>query len=118
MDDIERDTDILKASGMKNEKILVDKITGTFDVESDKRLLIMAIPFSDGWSAFIDGEKVPIQQANVKYMAIEVPKGNHEIVWTYETPLLRVSLFVSLFSLILLVAILIKRRKTREDLLK
>jgi hypothetical protein len=39
-----------------------------------------------GWEAKIDGEKVEINQVNFLLRGLEIPAGEHEIVFTYEIP--------------------------------
>lgn len=52
---------------------------------SDKYLYI-AIPYSDGWKANLDGTPVEVIRANIAFMAIPVTKGSHTIEMTYTTP--------------------------------
>ena len=49
----------------------------------------MRIPFGAGWSATIDGAPAALLRANVGFMAVRLPVGDHEVRLTYETPLLR-----------------------------
>lgn len=60
-------------------------ITCTSDFIKD-RMVFFSIPYDDGWSCYIDGAKVHIEKANVGFMAIRVPQGNHEIEFVYRTP--------------------------------
>jgi uncharacterized membrane protein YfhO len=40
----------------------------------------------DGWNAFLDGERVPLLQADYAFRAVRVPAGKHTVEFRY-TPL-------------------------------
>ncbi len=80
-----------------------NKITGTFDAGSEE-LMVINIPYSDGFTAYVDGEKQDILKANIMFMAIPVTSGSHEIVLEYHTPGLRGGIILSIMGLILLIA--------------
>ena len=57
----------------------------SFDTDSsEEKYYVLAVPYSDTWSATIDGEKTDIIQANIQYMALKVPAGHHEIRFEYK----------------------------------
>ena len=94
-----------------------NKISGTLNLGENK-LLCMAVPYSLGWSAYIDGEPVETMRVNNVYLGIEVGPGEHRIVFRYVTPGFYVGLVTSLLGVIGLVGIVIfaevtKRRKMR-----
>ena len=60
-------------------------ITGSITVSEDK-ILVLQIPYSEGWSAYLDGEKVSLYRANTMYMGLEVPAGTHTFELRYVTP--------------------------------
>ncbi len=49
-------------------------------------LVVFSVPYDAGWSAEIDGESVTVDKVNGGLMAVRVPAGNREIVFTYSTP--------------------------------
>ena len=55
---------------------------------SDK-ILYLAIPYSSGWSARLDGETIPCMPADNFGMAVYVPAGGHTVEFEYHTPYLR-----------------------------
>ena len=78
--------------------------------ESDKYLYV-AIPYSEGWKAKVDGKPVQIIKANIAFMAIPVTKGTHEIEMTYRTPNLTKGLVVSAAGIILYIGYMIFEKK-------
>ncbi len=74
-----------KQDVLENITLDTNSISGTIHAEKDEALLL-AIPYSEGWSAWVDGEKTDLKQANTMYMALELEAGDHEIVLRYRTP--------------------------------
>ncbi len=87
-----------------------NKITGTFEASKDE-LMVINIPYSDGFTAYVDGEKQDIIRANIMFMAIPVTSGNHEVVLEYHTPGLRIGVLLSLLGLLMLIIYEIISRK-------
>jgi len=73
--------------------------------------MVFSIPYSKGWSAYVDGVKCQVVQANVMYMALPLSPGTHHIILKYETPYLRVGIFVSFMALVILIGIVIYRKR-------
>lgn len=69
--------------------------------------------FDKGWSATVDGVPAPLLRANLFMRALELAPGEHEIVMSYRSPGLRTGLWLSLLSLVglLALAIIDKRRR-------
>lgn len=75
----------LQENSLTNIKIENDRVTG--DVELDEGgFLFLSIPYSSGWTAIVDHEKVEIEKANIAFCAIPIPKGSHSIELCYVTP--------------------------------
>lgn len=62
------------------EHIVLDtnSISGTIHAEKDEALLL-SIPYSQGWTAWVDGTETELKKANTMYMALELEEGEHEI---------------------------------------
>lgn len=60
-------------------------VTGNITVPEEK-ILVVQIPYSEGWSAYLDGEEVPLCRANTMYMGLVVPAGAHSLEFRYVTP--------------------------------
>ncbi len=97
-------------STLKDVVISNNKIVGNIDTWKD-RMLVFNVPYSKGWTAYVDGEKVEVQEANVMYMAIPITKGSHEIVLKYKTPYLQIGLLISIVSAVMLIGIALLEKK-------
>ena len=73
---------------------LTNRFSGRITTSGD-RYLFISIPYSSGWRASVNGVATPILRANIGFMAIELPAGEHEIVFSYRTPGLTAGLLVS-----------------------
>ena len=89
-----------------------DEVNGTIYLEKPK-LLCLAIPFSAGWRAYVDGRETTLYRANVMYMALDVGKGRHSIKLEYHTPLLKEGICISVFAFVLLGLIRLGNGKMR-----
>lgn len=85
------------------------------EIETDrKKMVCVAIPYSSGWKASVDGKETKIYQANGMYMGILVGKGSHTIKLSYTTPGLKIGAAVSGAAWIIFAAyiIVMQRKKT------
>ena len=80
---------------------MTNEVTGTITSDGDS-LLVLTIPYENGWSAFVDGSEVPVMQANTLFMAVPVSDGEHQVRLTYQTPGLAAGLVLSIAGFILL----------------
>lgn len=75
-----------------------NEISGHITLEQDG-YLYMAVPYSKGWRAFVDGKQQDILKVNDAFMAIPLPAGEYEILFKYRTPYLIPGLLVTCISL-------------------
>ena len=82
--------------------------------------LYIAVPYSDGWHAVVDGESTAIIRANRAFMAIPVGAGDHNIELVYRTPFLVTGSLISVFSILVFIFINMKTKKnvTKEQIVK
>lgn len=93
------DYEKISADTLENIKFDTNQISGSIDLEKNK-LLCLSIPYSEGWSAVVDGEAVEIKKADNAFIAIELTEGEHSIVFEYETPWLKESVMISLVGIL------------------
>ena len=113
MDSVERETEQLGSESLQNVKIKTNKITGDIEVSSDK-LLVFSIPYSEGFTAYVDGKETELIQANSMYMGVELKKGKHDIVLTYCTPYLRAGMILTVAGLAVFALIVMYYRYPRK----
>jgi len=61
-----------------------DRMTYSFS-STDKQLAVFSEIYYNGWKAYVDGQEVPISRANHVLRAIEVPAGDHDIIFEFES---------------------------------
>lgn len=99
----ERKEDVLENVDLhKNTVNATNHISGELKLEKQK-MLVLSIPYSKGWTAYVDGEKAEIKTVNSMFMGIEVAAGEHQIELRYQTPGLKEGFFISAFGLLLVV---------------
>ena len=78
------------------------------------RYLFIAVPYSEGWHAKVDGTSVEIIRANTAFMAIPLSAGSHSIEMTYVTPYLYLGWIISAAGIILYAVYLVCEKKKRK----
>jgi hypothetical protein len=58
--------------------------------------LLLADTYYPGWTATVDGTPTPIYRANLSVRGIELPKGRHQVRFTFEAPGFRGGLRISI----------------------
>ena len=76
-----------------------------FDVAAtEPELVYISVPHDDGWSAYVDGRETPtVDSAGMTLLPVEA--GRHEVRFTYETPGLRMGVWVAVASWLLFAAL-------------
>ena len=59
-----------------------NKFFATYDVQQDTSIFF-TIPYDKGWSAYQDGKKIEIKQAQTGFMKVDVPKGKGTITLSF-----------------------------------
>ena len=59
-----------------------NKVFATYDVQQDTSIFF-SIPYDKGWSAYQDGKKIEIKQAQTGFMKVDVPKGKGTITLSF-----------------------------------
>jgi len=103
-----------KQAELKHVKQTKNTLTG--EVTTDKKgILFLSIPYSKGWTAYVDGKKTAIHRADTMFMALKIHPGKHEIRLTYQTPYLLIGIVLSFLScVIFVIGIIMKKKKYRS----
>lgn len=110
-DEVENDIAALAAHAALNIKEEGNSLCCSVDSEGGQ-YLYFRIPYSEGWTAEVDGQKVDILKANLGFMALPMESGYHDVVLTYETPHLAMGALLSLIGVVALIGcIIVYRRK-------
>lgn len=112
---LENRQEMLQQETLENVSLLTNEVTGTICV-NEKKLLCITLPYSSGWSAYVDGVETEVLQADTMFMAILVPEGSHEIRFAYCTPYLRAGAVLSILGIgCIVVMIVLQKRKERQQ---
>ncbi len=92
-------------------------IKGSINMPEGKTLFT-SIPYDEGWSVYVDGEQAEYYALGKALIGVDMSPGEHEIEMIYTPQGLYTGIYISLWSWILLVAIVItmqKKEKTNKD---
>ena len=110
MDGYEEKVSRLQENTLQNIELGTDTLTGDITLPEEK-LMCLAVPYSEGWEAFIDGQKTSVYNVNVRYQGIVVPAGEHKIEFRYHMPWKKEGCILSLAGLAALIAMMVIDRK-------
>ena len=119
MDNYAEHMEALAAVPMTDEKIGTNTVSGVVS-PTESGVLCLSVPYSDGWTAYVDGKETTLYNANIKYSAIYLDAGRHEIKLVYHTPFLKVGMLTSaalIFLLLLshIVYTVLKKKKQAKE---
>ena len=89
--------DDLNSKKIENLKITSNGFTGNFSA-IDNDLLIITIPYDNGFEIYIDNEKVNYDKILNGIISIPVNDGNHKIELKYHVKGLKISIIISIIS--------------------
>ena len=89
-------------------------ISGTYESAEDS-FLCLSIPYSNGWSIYVDGNEQELIRTNIAYMGTYVKAGKHNITLRYETPGLKIGLILAAIAVVLFLLIQVQQRISHEE---
>lgn len=101
--------DQLTESSLEDVMMQANRISGHISTDQDK-ILLMTIPYSAGWTCMVDGVRQKVYKADQGYSAVEIPVGDHEVVWSYCTPGIIPGACVTVVSLLILCLLMWRQR--------
>lgn len=103
--DIQKRKTTVDAATLKNsvkKEVLQGNVTA-----SKNGYLITSIPYEKGFTAYIDGKKVPVEKVNTCFVGFPINKGEHNISIVFHAPMKRLGLAISGISFILFIILFI-----------
>jgi len=114
MNQIQKYVSDRKANSLENVQIGTNSITGS--ITSDKnQILCISVPYSNGFSAYIDGAKTQVLRINGMFTGVVLTPGEHTVELKYETPFLRLGIIVSIISILIFIGLIIFRKKVKKS---
>ena len=115
------DSSVLNESRNKLDELVIDRseslydsINGVIDITNDGWFNI-SIPYDKNFRIFVDGEQTEYFKTNTAFIGFPIKAGKHSIVITYEAPLKKTGIIISVASGFILILLLffLKIRKHR-----
>ncbi len=104
----------LRKNTMQDVKVQRNLITGNIRADKDE-ILQISVPYSRGYTVFVDGKKTDSFQSGVAYLGVKIAKGNHSIKIKYRTPFLRMGFIVTIIAALLFAGCeIVWNRKNRK----
>lgn len=109
MNTYESDIEKLQEQVLQNADIHGGHIVGNVDF-TNQRMLVYTIPFSEGWTATVDGNTVSTYKVDKKYIGILIDAGEHKVELSYHTPFMNIGILSTVIGM-LGVFLLTKKKK-------
>ena len=100
---------------LQNLNIDYNVISGNITLTQSK-LLCLSMPYANGWTAYVDGEKAELLKVNGMYCGLMLDPGEHNIELRYQTPGLKYGLVISIISIVIFMFFLFKSLKNNNSL--
>ncbi|MCR5627040.1 MAG: YfhO family protein [Lachnospiraceae bacterium] len=106
-----RNNDKLTDIGFDTNKITCDIST------SGDKLFCLTVPYSEGWSATVDGIKTEVIKTDKAFMGVPLKAGDHHIEFNYTTPFIIPGIVITILGIICFVIIVIfyKCQENKEN---
>ncbi|WP_350455461.1 YfhO family protein [Slackia heliotrinireducens] len=92
-----------------------DTVWAKLDSCQECKYALVTVPYSEGWSATVNGEPAEVLRADTAFMAVALPGDEHcDVELHYVTPGLKAGALISAIGVTLAVVLTIRRRKARR----
>lgn len=72
------------------------------DIDAAGGYLFLSIPYDRAWKVHVDQVEVPVERANVGFMAVKLPEGKHHVRVVYEPILQKAGLLATIIGILLI----------------
>jgi uncharacterized membrane protein YfhO len=77
-------------------------IRGNVEVKN-KSVLYTSIPYDTGWSVKVDGKNGIIKKTMNAFVAVDLPKGNHDIIFEFLPKGFKLGIGISIISILIFI---------------
>ncbi len=109
MDAYKSNIENLKKSKFNLDRYDNNHISGTINNQEDG-ILQISTSYSNGWSAYVDGNKTEIINVNTGFIGIPLNSGEHSVELVYSTPYLKIGIIFSVIGIFTFVIICFRKR--------
>lgn len=107
------DINNLKAESMALQSFSSNRIKGSITV-SGSRLLFFSIPYSDSWTAKVDGKKQELLRVNIGFSGLMLSKGTHQVELSFRPKSFETSVPVSIAGILLYLGLIAYQYKPKK----
>lgn len=97
--------------GVPFEKVSSSYLRGKYDSDGTLPYLFFSIPYDEGWSATIDGEKTLVIPALEHFIMIQAPAGKHTVELRYTPPGFVAGAAISGIAFMILIALAVWEKR-------
>ncbi|MCY9806397.1 YfhO family protein [Lentilactobacillus senioris] len=83
---------------------------GTITVDKDKPILLVSLPYNDGWQIKSDGKQVPTVKVADGLLGVELTPGQHRLQFNYQVEGLKAGILVSIMSALMMLGTVVWQR--------
>lgn len=102
-----------KQNTLKNISIKDNYISGDITID-EPQILFLSVPYTKGFTAYVDGVETEILRANTWGMALPLDAGNHHIELKYHTRGLSLGLLLTIAGIASFVVLMIYERRKKK----
>lgn len=85
------------------------------EITLDKpQLVFFSVPYSEGWTAEVNGSPVDVEKVSYGFMAVKADAGVNTITFSYKTPWLTLGIIISITGALILAAYVLICRFTKK----
>lgn len=96
----------LQSAGVEDWNFLTNAMGGNVVCEKDA-VLCVPIPYSEGWSAYVDGMETKVERINSAFMGVVLDAGEHDVKFIYHIPCGRIGIICSLLGVIAVIVLIV-----------
>lgn len=82
-----------------------DRISANINIENKEKWIFTSIGYDKGWKVEVNGKQVETSKVQLGFVGFKLQPGNHDVLFYYETPFLKLGITISVLSLLVLLFI-------------
>lgn len=100
----------IQQNALTNVKKTTNQVTANYNHQK-VGIVTTTIPYSTGWSAYVDGKKVAVIETNYGFVGFNAPAGKHSVKLVYTTPGLKLGAILSVLGILGVALIAVWKRQ-------
>ncbi|PYF07579.1 putative membrane protein YfhO [Ureibacillus chungkukjangi] len=109
-EDYKTDVLKLKQNGLEDIQYTENTLSGVINSNKDG-IFFLSIPYSKGWHATLNGEKIDLYEVNHTFIGFPIKPGHYDLELTYFSPFFKIGVLITILSFILLFLLLLLKKR-------